>query len=125
MSRPPWAAGGWRDFQEGDLDMPKCICVYQCQFRGVLVKPDTVLDITDEEMELHAQRIASSFRPLDEKTGAAKADPSIRDEFGMSVDDYRARLDAFKAAYGPTDTIDELRKKLQRITSTEQRKRKQ
>lgn len=99
----------------------KAICTFACQFRGVLVKEGTILDVTDEEAK--SGQFKSSFKPYDPAKGVAVDSEGVRDSFGMTAQDYRNKLDAFKAVYGPTDTIDELRKKLERITSGESRKR--
>ena len=85
----------------------KAICTHDCQFRGVLVKADTVLDLTEDEAKTDQAR--SSFRPLD---GAERKKPveDKPDENGMTAEDYRVRLNVLGVQFHPTDTIDELRK---------------
>ena len=101
----------------------KHICIFPCQFRGVRVRQDTVLDLTDEEAKSDVAK--SSFRPYDAKRGIATGDDgeNERDQFGMTKQNYRDKLAPFGAVYGPTDTLDQLRKTYERLTSDQPRKR--
>ena len=66
----------------------KAICTHDCQFRGVLVKADTILDVSEEEAK--TDLVKSSFRPLE---GAApkRKEEDKPDERGMTAADYRAK----------------------------------
>jgi len=97
----------------------KAICTHDCQFRGVLVKADTVLDLTDEEARTDQAR--SSFRPL-EGGAPKKKDEDKPDERGMTAADYRARLDSMNIPYHPTDGVDALRKLFDRANDQTARK---
>jgi hypothetical protein len=96
----------------------KAICTHDCQFRGVLVKADTVLDLTPEEAKTDQAR--SSFRPL-EGDGPKKSEDKP-DERGMTAADYRAKLDIMKVPYHPTDGVDALRKLFDRANDQTIRK---
>ena len=97
----------------------KAICTHDCQFRGVLVKADTVLDLTEEEAA--TDQAKSSFRPLEGDAPKKKADDRP-DERGMTAEDYRAKLDAMNIPYHPTDTVDSLRKLFDRANDQTVRK---
>lgn len=100
----------------------KFICTFPCQFRGVLVRQDTILDITDEEAKTGV--VKASFAPYDDVRHAPADDgENERDAHGMTKQDYRDKLDAFKAVYGPTDSLDQLRKTFERVTSDQPKKR--
>lgn len=101
----------------------KYICTYACQFRGVLVRPDTVLDISDAEAKANAGVIGSSFAPFDAEKKVADDGENERDKYGMTKQDYRDKLQSLGAVYGPTDTIDQLRKTFERLTSDAPKKR--
>lgn len=98
----------------------KAICIHDCQFRGVLVKADTVLDISEAEAKL--DHVKSSFRPIDGDAQKKKPSDDERDENGMSVEDYRARLTTLNVPFHPTDGIDELRKLFDRANDMASRK---
>lgn len=101
----------------------KYICTFPCQFRGVLVRQDTVLEIGEEEAK-SSPVVKSSFAPYDaERHAPADDGEKERDKFGMTKQDYRDKLDAFKAAYQPTDSLDQLRKTFERVTSDAPKKR--
>ena len=103
----------------------KAICTHPCQFRGVLVSADTVLDIT--EAEAKSALVKSSFRLLDPaaaERNKRKAEEAERpDERGMTAQNYRDRLAGMNVPFHPTDTIDELRKLFDRATSQESRRK--
>lgn len=100
----------------------KHICIFPCQFRGVLVRQDTIIDLTEEEAASDIGK--SSFAPYDaERRAPADDGEKERDRFGMTKQDYRDKLDAFKAVYGPTDSLDQLRKTFERVTSDQPKKR--
>ena len=101
----------------------KYICTFACQFRGVLVRPDTVLDIPDEEAKANAGVLKSSFAPFDAEKKVADDGEDEKDRFGMTKQDYRDKLKALGAVFGPTDTIDQLRKTFERLTSDQPKKR--
>lgn len=99
----------------------KAICTHDCQFRGVLVKADTVLDISEAEAKSDQGR--SSFRLIKDGTAKDKdADEDKPDERGMTAADYRARLDAMNIPYHPTDNVDALRKLFDRANDQSARK---
>ena len=111
----------------------KAICTHDCQFRGVLVKADTVLDLTPEELksdqgkssfrpleELKSDQGKSSFRPLEGE--APKKAEDKPDDRGMTADDYRAKLDVMNVPYHPTDGVDALRKLFDRANDQTVRK---
>ncbi len=97
----------------------KMICTHPCQFRGVLVPADTVLDISEAELKANGQAV-SSFRALE---GEAKKEEEKPDERGMTAQNYRDRLMAMNVPFHPTDGIDELRKLFDRATDQSARKR--
>jgi len=97
----------------------KMICTHPCQFRGVLVQADTVLDISDAEAKANAQ-VESSFRALEGDAGKSEDKP---DDRGMTAQNYRDRLMAMNLPFHPTDGIDELRKLFDRATDQSARKR--
>ena len=98
----------------------KAICTHDCQFRGVLVKADTVLDISDEEAK--SGLVRSSFRPLDGGAPKPKKDEEKPDERGMTAADYRAKLDVMNVPYHATDNVDALRKLFDRANDQTVRK---
>lgn len=100
----------------------KYICKHACIWRGVYVAPDTVIDMTDEEMKEQAGPIGSSFVPLQPGERAKKEKAEERDEAGMTLEDYRQRLTGMNVPFSPTAGIDELRKLLRQHTSTQSRK---
>lgn len=98
----------------------KYVCTFPCQLRGVRVRPETVLDLTDDEAK--APVVRTSFRPL-APNGLAVLDDGARDKFGMTRQDYIDKLAPFgPAAYGPADSLDQLRKTYERLTSATARK---
>lgn len=100
----------------------KAICTHDCQFRGVLVKADTVLEITEEEAR--TTRVKSSFRILDGSAPAKdKSAEDKPDERGMTIQNYRDRLTGMNVPFHATDGIDELRKIFDKATSQESRRR--
>lgn len=101
----------------------KYICTFPCQFRGVRVRQDTVLDISDAEAK--SDVVKSSFRPYDVARGVATGDDeNERDQFGMTKQNYRDKLAPFGAVWQPTDTLDQLRKTYERLTSDQSRKQR-
>lgn len=96
----------------------KAICIHDCQFRGVLVKADTILEVTPEEAA--TEPCHSSFRPLE---GEVRPKEDKPDKNGMTLQNYRDRLDAMNVPYHPTDDIDALRKIFERATDLSSRKR--
>lgn len=101
----------------------KYICTFACQFRGVLVRPDTIVEISDEEARTNPM-VKNDFAPYDAEAKAAAVDEDERDQFGMSKQDYRNRLSGLGAVFSPTDSLDQLRKTLERVTSDAPRKRR-
>jgi hypothetical protein len=96
----------------------KAICTHDCQFRGVLVKSDTVLDLSPEELK--SDQGKSSFRPLEGE--APKKAEDKPDDRGMTAADYRAKLDVMNVPYHPTDGVDALRKLFDRANDQTVRK---
>mgnify|MGYP007070018038 FL=1 len=97
----------------------KAICTHDCQFRGVLVKADTVLDLTEEETK--TDLVKSSFRPL-EGPAPKRKEEDKPDERGMTAADYRNKLDVMNVPYHATDNVDALRKLFDRANDQTVRK---
>lgn len=96
----------------------KAICIHDCQFRGVLVKADTVLELTPDEAR--RGHVKASFRPLD-GDGPKKAEEKP-DERGMTLSQYKHALDVRGVPYSPTDGIDAVRKLFDRVNDQSARK---
>lgn len=96
----------------------KSICTHDCQFRGILVKADTIIDLTDAEAESAIGK--SSFRPIE--GDRRKKDEEKPDERGMTLTDYKHALEVRGIPYSPTDGIDALRKLFDRVNDQSARK---
>lgn len=86
----------------------KYICKHACIWRGVYVTPDTVVDMTDEELKTRKPQIDGSFAPVGDNGVPVEEDKP--DEHNLTKAQYREML-ASRGVHPPrTATIDELRK---------------
>lgn len=86
----------------------KYICKHACIWRGVHVPPDTVVDMTNEELMTKKPQIDGSFAPLD--TNGIIVERDAPDEHGMTKAQYREMLARVGVRPPRTAGRDELRK---------------
>lgn len=99
----------------------KYICKHACIWRGVYVTPDTVVDMTEDELKDKKPQIDGSFAPLD-ANGTPKEAEDAPDEHKMTKEKYREKLANAGVHPSPTATRDELRKLYEQHFSTQSRK---
>jgi hypothetical protein len=97
----------------------KYICKHACIWRGVYTTPDTIVDMTDDELKAMKPQIDGSFAPVDASGLPVDDKP---DRYGMTRAQYRERLSGFGVAISPTATSDELHKLLEQHLNTKTRK---
>ena len=86
----------------------KYICKHACIWRGVYVTPDTVVDMTEDELKTRKPQIDGSFAPVDADGVPVEEDKP--DEHNLTKAQYREML-ASRGVHPPrTASIDELRK---------------
>lgn len=98
----------------------KCICTHACICRGVHTLPDTVLDLSEDELK--QDHIAASFAKCAADTPAPAEDEDKTDANGMTKAAYRTKLDQLGVPYQPTDSLEDLAKLHKKATSTQSRK---
>ena len=86
----------------------KYICKHACIWRDVYVTPDTVVDMTDEELKTKKPQIDGSFAPLGENGVPVEKDTP--DDHGMTKAQYREMLSRVGVNPPRTASRDDLRK---------------
>ena len=86
----------------------KYICKHACIWRGVYTTPDTIVDMTDDELKAMKPQIDGSFAQLGEKGVPVEEDKP--DEHNMTKAQYREMLARVGVNPPRTASRDELRK---------------